>query len=101
MLGPIPNALGAGGYNGTFFPHGLVTFVPSLRLQIPDVLQEVCLDATLHPTLVANAELLQALPINARLDQLVATPAVLHPNLATDAELLQDLQLDAIIEECP
>ncbi len=100
MLGPIPNSLGAGGYNGSFFPHGLVTFSSRGSL-IPNVLQEVCLDAVLNPDILVTAEVLADLVVNARLDQNFSTPAVLHATLATDAEVLRDLQLDAIIEECP
>ena len=97
--GPIPNSLGAGAGNQTFIPHGLVAFMPG-GLVFPDVFMEVCLDAVLHPTVVANAELLQALPIDSRLDQAFSTSAVLHDTIVTDSEILQDLQVDAIVEEC-
>ena len=43
MLGPIPNSLGAGAYNGSFLPHGLVTF--SSRGNIVIIFQEICVDA--------------------------------------------------------
>ena len=43
MLGPIPNGLGAGAYNGSFMPHGLVTF--SSRGNIVIIYQEICVDA--------------------------------------------------------
>lgn len=43
MLGPIPNSLGAGAYNGSFIPHGLVTFSPRGILVI--IRQEICVDA--------------------------------------------------------
>ena len=99
MIGPIPNSLGGGAYNGSFFPHGLVTF-STRGLIFPDVFQEVCLPAVLHQTAVINAELLQDLPVDATLHQAIATPAVLHETIATDAEVLQDLELDAILEEC-
>lgn len=99
MGGPIPNSLGAGAANQTFIQHGLVTYLPG-GLLFPDVFQEVCLSAVLHPTVVADAEVLQALPVDSTLHQSVAQPAVLHQTVITDAELLQVEQLDAIIEEC-
>lgn len=100
MIGPIPNSLGAGSYNGDFFAHGLVTF-SSLGLIFPDVFHEVCLAAVLHPTIALENQVLQDLPVDARLDPTLSTPAVLHATLATDSEVLQDRQIDAIIEECP
>lgn len=100
MMGPIPNSLGGGAYNGSFFPHGLVTF-GTRGLIFPDVFHEVCLPAVLHPDLVLEAQILADLPVDARLDPTLSTPAVLHATLATDSEVLQDLELDAIIEECP
>ena len=99
MGGPIPNSLGAGAGNQTFIPHGLVAFMPG-GLVFPDVFQEVCLSAVLHPVVAADAQLLQDLPVDATLHQAISTPAVLHETLTTDAEILQDLQFDAIIEEC-
>ena len=100
MGGPIPNSLGAGAGNQTFIPHGLVVFMPG-GLPFPNVFQEVCLAAVLHPDVVVNSEILASLPVDSRLDPTLSTPAVLHDTLVTDAEVLQDLQLDAIIEECP
>lgn len=100
MIGPIPNSLGAGAYNGDFFAHGAVTF-GRLGLVFPNVFQEVCLAAVLHPDVVVSSEILASLPVDSRLDPTLSTPAVLHDTLVTDAEVLQDLQLDAIIEECP
>ena len=99
MIGPIPNSLGAGAYNGSFFPHGLVTF-STRGLIFPDVFQEVCLPAVLHPVVALDSQILQDLPVDATLHQSIATPAVLHETIAADAEILRDLQLDAIIEEC-
>lgn len=100
MIGPIPNSLGAGTYNGDFFAHGAVTF-GRLGLVFPNFFQEVCLAAVLHPDVVVRSEILASLPVDASLDPTLSTPAVLHDTLVTDAEVLQDLQLDAIIEECP
>lgn len=100
MIGPIPNSLGAGAYNGDLFAHGAVTF-GRLGLVFPNVFHEVCLAAVLHPDIVLDSEILAALPVDSRLDPTLSTPAVLHATLATDSEVLQDLELDAIIEECP
>ena len=100
MIGPIPNSLGAGAYNGDLFAHGAVTF-GRLGLVFPNVFQEVCLAAVLHPDLAINSEILAALPVDSRLDPTLSTPAVLHATLATDSEVRQALQLAAIIEECP
>ena len=97
--GPIPNSLGAGAANQTFIPHGLVAYLPG-GLIIPDVLQEVCLDAFLHPERVVSSEILVSLGVSSRLDQAFSTPAVLHETLATDAEILEDLAVDSIVEEC-
>jgi len=100
MIGPIPNSLGAGAYNGDLFAHGAVTF-SSLGLIFPDVFHEVCLAAVLHPDVAVESQILADLPVDSRLDPTLSTPAVLHATLATDSEVLQDRQLDAIIEECP
>ncbi len=53
MLGPIPNSLGAGVYNGSFFPHGLVTF--STRSFLVIIRQQVCLDAEVVTLITLNA----------------------------------------------
>jgi hypothetical protein len=98
MLGPIPNSLTAGAYNGSFIPHGLVTF--SGRSFFVKVRQEVCLFAVLDPDLPLVAILNPSIVAAARLDQAFTTASRIDDNLVTDAELLQTLAFDAIIEDC-
>lgn len=100
MLGPIPNSLGAGAYNGSFIPHGLVTFSARVVFAFPDRFQQICLVAVLHPDVAMDAELLEMLPVVAVLNPDFSTPAVLHDTLTTDAELLRTLAFDSIVEEC-
>jgi len=61
MLGPIPNSLGAGAYNGSFIPHGLVTF--SSRGILVIIRQKICVDAGVveTKTLAALYSVTQAL----------------------------------------
>lgn len=98
MLGPIPNSLGAGAYNGSFMPHGLVTF--SSRGSIVKVFQEVCLNAIIHPSADVFADLHTMISMMARLDSELPLTAVLHTDVATDATLHDTLAFDAVIEEC-
>lgn len=99
MLGPIPNSLGAGAYNGSFMPHGLVTF-SSRGGTIVVVFQEVCLDAFIHASIAMVATLNPDLPIVAVLHPDQAVDAQLHDQLATDSRINDILVLEAIIEEC-
>ena len=98
MLGPIPNSLGAGAYNGSFIPHGLVTF--STRGQLVVVFQEVCLDAVIHSTIAAIAVLNPTLAVVAVLHPDQAINADLHGIIATDSQIHDRLVLVATIEEC-
>lgn len=98
MLGPIPNSLGAGAYNGSFFPHGLVTF--STRGAVVVVFQEVCLNAILHPSADVFADLHTMASLMARLDSDLPLTAQLHSDVAAVAALHDTLAFPAVIEEC-
>lgn len=99
MLGPIPNSLGAGAYNGSFIPHGLVTF-SSRGVVLVVVFQEVCLDAVIHSTIAAIAVLNPTLAVVAILHPDQAVDADLHGIIATDSQIHDRLALVATIEEC-
>ena len=99
MLGPIPNSLGAGAYNGSFIPHGLVTF-SSRGQAVVLVFQEVCLDAVIHSTIAAAAVLNPDAVIVAVLHPDQAVNAVLNNQLATDSLIHDIIVLQATIEEC-
>lgn len=73
MLGPIPNSLGAGAYNGSFFPHGLVTFSTRgfrviIRQQVcigAEVVTIVMLDAVMNAEAILAAGYVDAVPVGA------------------------------------
>lgn len=98
MLGPIPNSLGAGANNGSFFPHGLVTF--SRRGQIVVVFQEVCLDSVIHAAITAAAILNPDATIVAVLHPEQAVNSVLNNQFATDSLIHDIVVFQATIEEC-
>lgn len=98
MLGPIPNSLTGGAYNGSLIPHGLVTF--SSRFRGIDPFQKVCLFAQLDPELAIVAAVSPDLIVISRLDQDFTTAAQINDNLVIDAELLESLSLDAVLEDC-
>lgn len=100
MLGPIPNSLGAGAYNGSFIPHGLVTFSPRGAVLIVVVFQEVCLDAFLHPSVQADARLDQVAAVISTLHTLFATNAVVHDTVNVNSDLHDTIALVAQIEDC-
>lgn len=98
MLGPIPNSLGAGAYNGSFIPHGLVTF--SSRGNIVIIYQEICVDAGVVTTksLVALMSASQAL--DAGLVDAIPTSAGVVTSKAIGAGRVTVISLIGGIEDC-
>ncbi len=98
MLGPIPNSLGAGAYNGSFIPHGLVTF--SSRGGIVIIYQEICVAAGVVTTksLVALMSATQAL--DAGLVDAIPTSAGVVSSKAIGAGRVTVISLIGGIEEC-
>ncbi len=98
MLGPIPNSLGAGVYNGSFFPHGLVTF--STRSFKVIVRQQVCLgaevvtfvtlDAVMNAEAILAAGYVDAVPVGAE---------VITVKTAT-GEVVTIQAMIGLVEEC-
>ena len=98
MLGPIPNSLGAGAYNGSFMPHGLVTFSSrSFRVIIRqeicidgEVITRVTLDAVVNTQALLDAGFVNAIP----LDGEVITFTTLTGEVITIKALV------GLVEEC-
>jgi hypothetical protein len=98
MLGPIPNSLGAGAYNGSYFPHGLVTF--STRSFRVIVRQQVCvaaevvtlitLDAVMNAEAILAAGYVDAVPVGAE---------VITVKTAT-GEVVTIRAITGLVEEC-
>lgn len=97
MLGPIPNALGAGAYNGTFFPHGLVTF--SSR-GVFVIFQEICVDALVQTTVVLGAGFVDQVVLDAGFVDRVPLEARQNTINALEAEAVTVKTLEGLIEEC-
>ena len=98
MLGPIPNSLGAGAYNGSFIPHGLVTFsTRSFRIIIR---QEICvaglvqtlvsLDAVVNTQILLDAGLVDMIPLAGEVTTLTSLTG----------EVITIQALDGLVEEC-
>lgn len=97
MLGPIPNSLTAGAYNGTFFPHGLVTF--SSRFLVV-VRQEICIDGEVHSQVTLEALLsAQALLDAGYVDQIPCEGESVTIKTA-DGEVVTIRALSGAVEEC-
>ena len=88
MLGPIPNSLGAGAYNGSFIPHGLVTF--SSRSFRVIIRQEICVDGLVQTQVT--------------LDAVVNTQVLLDAGLVNEIPLTGEVvtiqALVGLVEEC-
>ena len=98
MLGPIPNSLGAGAYNGSFIPHGLVTFSSRsfrviIRQQIcvdGEVITQVAMDAIVNTQHLLDAGFVNAIPLVGE----VTTFTTLT------GEVITIQALDGLVEEC-
>ncbi len=98
MLGPIPNSLGAGAYNGSFIPHGLVTF--SSRSFRVIIRQEICvgglvetqvtLDAIVNTQVLLDAGFVNAIPVAGEVNTFTTLTG----------EVITIQALDGLVEEC-
>lgn len=98
MLGPIPNSLGAGAYNGSFMPHGLVTF--SSRGNIVIIRQEICLDAGVVTTKTVIALYRPNRPLVAGYVTNISTDAGFVDRVTQDGGFVDTLTFIGGIEEC-
>ena len=98
MLGPIPNSLGAGAYNGSFIPHGLVTFSSrSFRVIIRqeicidgEVITKVTLDAVVNTQALLDAGFVNKIPLEGEVETFTT--------LAGEVVTIQ--ALTGLVEEC-
>lgn len=98
MLGPIPNSLGAGAYNGSFIPHGLVTF--SSRSFRVIIRQEVCIDGEVVTQVTLDAiQNTQALLDAGFVDQIPLAGEV-NTFSTLEGEVITIQALDGLVEEC-
>lgn len=98
MLGPIPNSLGAGAYNGSFFPHGLVTF--STRGLVVVVRQEICLEGVRHSVFTLTAVSNTTAVLEAVQRVIVPLGATQVTTQALEASRVTVQSLEGLIEEC-
>lgn len=97
MLGPIPNSLTAGAYNGTFFPHGLVTFGPRFLVIIR---QEICIDGRVDSIKVMEARLNAVQLLDAGFVDTIPLAGELVTIKTLDGLVVTIKTLEAGIEEC-
>ena len=98
MLGPIPNSLGAGAYNGSFIPHGLVTF--SSRAFRVTVRQEVCIDGEVVTRVTLDAVMNGQALLDAGFVDQVPLTAEAVTFTTVDGEVVTIQALDGLVEEC-
>jgi hypothetical protein len=98
MMSPIPNSLFAGAYNGSFFPHGAVTF--SSRSFRVIIRQEICVDGEVVTQVTLNAVLnTQALLDAGFVDQIPLAGEV-STFTTLEGEVITIQALTGSIEEC-
>ena len=98
MLGPIPNSLGAGAYNGSFMPHGLVTF--STRGNVVIIRQEICVDGGVVTSKAVVALFSNTAQADAGFVNQVPADAGVVTIKTADGGFINVLVLDGGIEEC-
>lgn len=98
MLGPIPNSLGAGAYNGSFSPHGLVTF-SSRSFQVV-IRQQVCIDAEVVTIVTLDAVMnAEAILAAGYVDAIPLGAEVITITTAT-GEVITIQAMTGLVEEC-
>jgi hypothetical protein len=98
MMSPIPNSLFAGAYNGSFFPHGAVTF--SSRAAAVNVRIEICITGRIDPIkvitgrldgdLILAAGILDTLPLEGE--------TLTFQNI--DGDVVTNITLEGVVEDC-
>ena len=98
MLGPIPNSLGGGRYNGTFLPHGLVTF--GTRSFQVIIRQELCIDGVSVTKITLDAVMTAQAILDAGFVDQVPLTAEAVTIAKADGIVITIKALDGLIEEC-
>lgn len=98
MLGPIPNSLGAGSYNGSFFPHGLVTF--SSRSFRVIIRQEICIGALRHTFTTLDAVVNEAALLDAGFKDAVPLEGERVTLTTANGERVTIIALAGAVEVC-
>lgn len=95
---PIPNSLFAGAYNGSFFPHGSVTF--SARVFEVVIRQEICVDGRVDSVKVVEAVVSGALLLDAGFVDTLPLEGEVVTIRTLEGEVITVKALAALVEEC-
>ncbi len=98
MLGPIPNSLGAGSYNGSFIPHGLVTF--SSRSFRVIIRQEICIDGEVITRVAMDAIVNTQHLLDAGFVNQIPLTGEVSTFTTLEGEVVTITALTGLVEEC-
>lgn len=99
MLGPIPNSLGAGAYNGSFIPHGLATFAGRGGVVVI-IRQKICVDAGVVETKTLVAFMSATTALDAGFVNAIPAAAGVVSDKTLAAGRVTVIALAGAIEDC-
>ncbi len=97
MLGPIPNSLTAGAYNGSFIPHGLVTFSTRVAVEIS---QKICVEGESVTVHVLNAVMTAQQALDAGYIDRIPLDGEVITTTGIEGMVVTVQALTGLIEEC-
>lgn len=98
MMSPIPNSLFAGAYNGSFFPHGAVTF--SSRSFRVIIRQEICVDGEVVTSVAMDAIVNTQHLLDAGFVNQIPVAGEVSTFTTLEGEVVTIQALDGLVEEC-